>query len=253
MKVSIITATYNSAETLEETIRSLISQSYPDIEYIVVDGGSTDGTLGIINKYENKIAKVISEKDNGMYDALNKGILLSTGEIVGILNSDDLYYDKDVIKTIVQKMEESGAEVCWGDLVYVKRKDTSAIVRLWKSSEYKPGLFQKGWHPPHPAFFVKKAAYDKYGLFNLDFKISADYELMLRFLEKYKSRSCYTPKFLVKMRDGGKTRKSIFNLANILKYKWEDCHAWEVNGLKANPFLVFFLKSLSKIPQLLAR
>lgn len=250
MKVSIITVCYNSAETIEDAIKSVLGQSYLNIEYIVVDGGSTDGTLKILENYKDKIAKIISEKDNGIYDAMNKGVTVATGDIIGILNSDDFYYDNDIIRTIVENMEKNSIDICWGDLVYVKKDDTNKIVRFWKSSEYKSGKFWRGWHPPHPTFFVRREIYQKYGLFRLDLSVYADYELMLRFLEKYKARSFYIPKILVKMREGGasnwKSPKKI--LAGIIaNYK-----AFKINGLRFGLFATS-VKPLIKIIQVLKR
>lgn len=243
--VSIITTVFNGGEFIESAIKSVLGQSYRNIEYIVVDGGSTDGTGEIINEYRSKIAKTVSEKDKGIYDGMNKGIKLATGDIVGILNSDDFYASTGAIESVVRAMGENGVDIVFGDLVYVDPKNTNKIVRIWRSSEYKEGKFQKGWMPPHPAFFVKRKVYDKYGIFNLDFKISADYELMLRFLKKNKVRSYYLPKILVKMRAGGKSNK---NIKNIVKGNIECYRAWAVNGLKANP-LVIFAKPFSKISQ----
>lgn len=245
MKVSIITTVFNNKKTVEDAIKSVLSQSYPNIEYIVIDGGSTDGTVDIINQYKDKIAKFISEKDKGVYDGMNKGIKMADGDIIGILNSDDIYASDKVIEIVVNTMEERNADVCWGDLVYVDAKNTDKIVRYWRSSEYKEGKFKKGWVPPHPSFFVKKWVYEKYGYFNLDFSIAADYEIMLRFLEKYKVQSCYIPQILVKMRIGGKSNQ---NIKNIIKANMECYRAWKVNGLKINP-LKIFLKPLSKISQ----
>ncbi len=244
VKISIITAVFNSRQFIESALKSVLSQTYQNVEYIVIDGGSTDGTLEIINKYRDKIAKFISEPDKGIYDAMNKGIKLATGEIIGFLNSDDFYDDNNAIETVVKEMENKKADVCWGDLVYVDKDDIPKIIRFWKSSEYKKGKFKKGWMPPHPTFFVRKRVYEKYGLFNLDFKIAADYELMLRFLEKYKVSSCYIPKVLVKMRVGGKSNRFI----NIIKANFEAYRAWKINSLKINPFRIL-LKPLSKISQ----
>ncbi len=253
--VSIITTVFNGKETIEDTIKSVLSQSYQNIEYIITDGGSTDGTLELIKKYQNnpptfgkvkcKIAKIVSEKDKGIYDGMNKGIKMDTGDIIGILNSDDIYASEDVIEKVVETMEEKNADACWGDLVYVDKNDLNKIIRYWKSSEYKEGKFQRGWMPSHPSFFVRKWVYEKYGYFNLDFSIAADYEIMLRFLEKYKIKSCYIPEILVKMRIGGKSNKSI---KNIIKANIECYQAWKVNGLKINPLRMFF-KPISKVSQ----
>ena len=249
MKVSIITTVLNNKETIESAIKSVLGQRYLDIEYIVIDGGSIDGTIKIIESYKNKISKFISEPDRGIYDGINKGIKNATGDIIGNLNSDDFYANTNVIETVVKTMKEKNVDVCWGDLVYVNKKNTEKTIRYWKSSEYKEGKFKKGWMPPHPTFFVKKWVYKKYGNFNLDFPIAADYELMLRFLEKHKVKSCYIPQILVKMRIGGKSTKSIKNIikANIDCYK-----SWKINGLKINPIIIF-IKPLSKISQFIKK
>lgn len=245
MKISIITPTFNSERTVEDTIKSVLNQTYPDIEYIIIDGGSTDGTLDIIEKYKDKIAKIISEQDRGIYDAMNKGIKLATGDIVGILNSDDFYASSDIIEMVADEFREKNADCVWGDLDYVDKDDLNRIVRRWQSSPYEEGKFQRGWHPPHPTFFIKKEIYKKYGFFRLDLSISADYELMLRFLEKNKISSSYIPKVFVKMRVGGKSNKNVFN---IIKANLQCLKAFRVNRLKVNPFL-FFIKPMSKIFQ----
>jgi glycosyltransferase len=247
--VSITTPVLNGAKTIESTIKSVSGQNYGNIEYIVVDSGSTDGTLEIVDKYKDKIAKVLSESKRGIYPAMDAGLKSAKGEIIGNLNSDDFYADENVIKTVVETMEKEKADVCWGDLVYVDRVNTNKIIRFWKSTEYKKGKFQKGWMPPHPTFFVRKWVYEKYGYLNLDFSIAADYELMLRFLEKYELRSCYIPKIMIKMRKGGESNKSI---ANIIKANRESYRAWQVNGLKINPLRIL-LKPLSKITQYFKR
>lgn len=152
MKVSIITVVWNNADTIKDAIESVLNQTYKNIEYIIVDGGSTDGTIEIIQSYGNKISKFISEKDEGIYDAMNKGIKLATGDIVGILNSDDFYKSNDVIETVVREFISKDIDCLYGDLEYVDKNDTSKVIRYWKSNPYKEGLFQKGWHPPHPTF-----------------------------------------------------------------------------------------------------
>ena len=156
MKVSILTAAYNSSETLEDCLQSVRNQTYPSIEHIIIDGGSTDGTIGIIKRYEGKIASWVSEPDNGIYDAMNKGLRLASGDIIGILNSDDMYADNSEIETVVRTITENNVDSCYGDLVYVDRNDTEKIARYWKAGEYKKEKFKTGWMPPHPAFFVKK-------------------------------------------------------------------------------------------------
>ena len=245
MKLTIITVCYNSAKTVEDTLKSVVDQSYTDIEYIVIDGGSTDGTLGIINRYAHKIAKVVSEKDNGMYDAMNKGIKLATGDIIGILNSDDFYASNDVIETVVDRFEQSNVECLWGDLSIIDRSDSDKVIRNWKSAPYVAGSFQKGWHPPHTTFFVRKDVYRKHGLFRTDLSTYADYELMLRLLVKNAVTSSYIPKVLTRMRAGGSSSKSLFNWirGNIGSYR-----AFQLNGLKISAFFIF-RKPLGKLGQ----
>ncbi len=245
MKISIITPTFNSEKTVEETIKSILNQTYKDIEYIIVDGKSKDRTLDVVVKYKDRIAKIISEPDKGIYDAMNKGIKLATGEIIGILNSDDLYADEKVLEEVVRNFKEYDFDCVWGDLVYFFN-DPNKIVRYWRSSDYKEGLFQKGWVPPHPTFFVKKEIYDKYGLFRLDFPVAADYELMFRFLEKCKIRGKYIPKVLVKMRTGGNANK----LKNIIKGNFECMRAWKINNIKM-PFYTPLFRLMKRIPQIL--
>jgi len=249
MKISIITVVYNNAATIKDAIESVLNQTYNNIEYIVVDGASTDGTVEIVQSYRNKIDKFISEKDKGLYDAMNKGIGLATGDIVGILNSDDFYKSNDILEIVANEFMSKDIDCLYGDLEYVDANNTEKIVRYWKSKPFEDGLFQKGWHPAHPTFFIKRKYYEKYDVFNLDFKISADYEIMLRFLERYKLKSSYIHKTFVKMRVGGESNRS---LSNILKANLESYKAWKVNGLYINPFM-FLLKPLSKVLQLFRR
>ncbi len=245
MKVSIITIAYNSAETIEDTIRSVVGQDYANIEYIVVDGGSTDSTLDIIKKYEARISQFISEPDRGIYDAMNKGVKMATGELVGILNSDDIYANNQVISDIVKALGERDS--IYADLVYVDRENTEKITRKWISGAYHQGCFLKGWMPPHPTFFLRKSIYDKFGLYNLELKSAADYELMLRMLHKHKISTTYLNKIITKMRVGG---QSNVTLSNRLKANKEDRRAWEINGLKPGVFTLI-RKPLSKIKQFL--
>lgn len=246
MKISIITITYNSSSTLAETINSVINQSYKNIEYIIIDGGSSDNTIPIIKSYENKITTFISEKDNGIYDALNKGILLATGDVIGILHSDDFYTNTNVIQNVVNKLEQTNADALYADLFYVDKNNTSKIHRKWKSGNYSLEKFLYGWMPPHPTFFVKKTIYEKYGSFNLSLNSSADYELMLRFIYKEKIKIAYLPEFIIKMRLGGKSNVSLKN--RIIANK-EDRKAWRINNLKPY-FFTLYIKPIRKIVQL---
>ena len=249
MKVSIVTPTYNSAKTIVDTILSVNKQDYANIEHIIIDGGSKDNTLELIRNTPNRVKKIISEPDKGIYDAMNKGVALATGDIVGILNSDDFYNSNDVIAKVVKTFQEGEYEGVYGDLEYVNARNTNRVVRYWESKAYKEGLFKKGWHPAHPTFFVKKEVYDKYGNFNLKYKIGADYEIMLRFIEKNRIKVAYIPETLVKMRVGGASNQSI---KNIIKANIECYNAWKDNGLSILPF-VFILKPLSKTLQYLRK
>lgn len=244
-KISIITVCYNSAETIEATLKSVVSQEYPHMEYILIDGGSSDNTLKIINSYKEKIAVVVSEKDEGIYFAINKGIALATGEVVGILHADDFYTDSSIISKVMKAFENSGLDTLYGDLQYVDRSQTSKIIRNWKAGSYKPELFLKGWMPPHPAFFVRKKCYTTHGVFNTSLRTSADYELMLRLLYRHQCSTIYLPEVLVKMRVGGQSNQS---LMNRIRANQEDRKAWKLNGLTANA-LTFVRKPLSKLKQ----
>lgn len=244
MKVSIITVSYNAEKTISDTVNSVLTQTYKNVEYIIVDGASKDNTLNILNSFEPGSFQLISESDNGLYDAMNKGVAMATGDIIGILNADDVFADSKVIEEVVNQMETSGADCLYSDLIYVK-EDLKTIVRKWESGEYQKGAFKKGWMPPHPTFYVKKECYEKYGAFNLDFRTSADYELMLRFIHKNEVSVTYLPRTTILMRVGGQSNASI---KNRIKANKEDRAAWKVNGLKPGS-LTFIRKPLSKIKQ----
>lgn len=245
MKISIITTAYNSERTIEDTIKSVLGQSYLSVEYIIVNDGSSDATLDIVNKYQGKIAQVVSGSNTGMYSAMNKGIKLASGDIVGILNSDDFYASSDVLQKVAQVFETEKVDCVWGDLIYFKDQNPSKPWRTWKSSPYQIGAFEKGWHPPHPTFFVRREVYEKYGLFRTDLSTAGDFELMLRFLEKNKISSAYLPEVLVKMRTGGLSNKSIYNRLRAIWYSYK---AFKLNNLKVSP-LFLFRKPLAKLHQ----
>lgn len=247
MKISIITVSLNNGLYIEDCIRSVLNQTYKDIEYIVIDGGSTDGTIDVIRKYEKRISIWVSEPDRGIYDAMNKGIIKSSGDIIGILNSDDMYANVNVIQQIADIFLKTQSDTCYGDLLYVDRCNINKTVRLWKSNNYQKNNFQRGWMPPHPAFFVRRSVYENFGLFNLGFPLAADYELMLRFLYKYGVSTTYIPQCLVNMRTGGSCRPGPLNTFNNMI---ENYRAWRVNNLKPNP-LTFIMKPLLKTSQFL--
>ncbi len=231
MKISIITATFNSGSTVRDTLESVMRQTFGDWELIVKDGGSTDNTLAVCRDIadlaEGRV-RIISSPDRGIYDAMNQGIALSQGDIVGILNSDDFYADENVLKDIVDAFEMSEVDCVYGDLVFVAHDDTSKIIRTWKGSQYTQGCFQQGWHPAHPTFYAKKELFQKFGPFDISFDVSADFELMLRFLEKYSCSSKYINRVFVKMRQGGESTGS---LSKIILGNKNVLRAFKKNGI----------------------
>ena len=243
MKVSLITIAYNSAATIEDTIKSIVAQEYSNIEYIIIDGGSTDNTLSIIEKYKESISTIISEPDKGIYDAMNKGVQNATGDLVGILNSDDIYTDNKVVSNIVEAI--GNKDSIYADLVYVNRDNTDKVTRYWKSGKYRRGIFKKGWMPPHPTFFIKKSCYDQYGIYNLQLKSAADYELMLRMLHKHNISVAYLPEVITKMRVGGQSNITVLNR---FKANTEDRLAWTINNLKPGR-LTLTMKPILKLSQ----
>jgi glycosyltransferase len=244
MKVSIITATYNSASTIRDTLDSVAEQTYSNIEHIIIDGLSKDNTLDIVREYPH-VAKIISESDKGIYDAMNKGIQYCTGDIIAILNSDDFYASNRVVEDALNEMKTFGTDTLYGDLEYVEKNDTTKVIRKWQSNQYKKKNWLNGWMLPHPTFFVRKEVYEKYGVFDLTLKSAADYELMLRFLYRYNVSTTYLSYVLVKMRTGGQSNMSI---ANRYQANLEDRMAWKKNGLKPK-FYTTYWKPIRKVIQ----
>jgi glycosyltransferase involved in cell wall biosynthesis len=244
MKISVITATYNSAATVWDTLTSVSRQDHPDIEHIIVDGRSSDGTLGIVANFPH-VAKIISERDKGIYDAMNKGIGLATGEVIGILNSDDIYIDCSVLSAVAKAFADPAVMTVYADLQYVDADNLDQIKRTWITGPFHRSSFYYGWMPPHPTFFVRKEVYAQTGLFNTDLRSAADYELMLRILLKHGLPAYYIPRVIVKMRAGGVSNAS---LRNRLRANREDRLAWKLNGLKPY-FFTLYLKPLRKITQ----
>ncbi|HTL39263.1 MAG TPA: glycosyltransferase family 2 protein [Methylomirabilota bacterium] len=245
MKVSIIIPVYNRQSIVGEAINSVLSQKHSDIECIVIDGGSKDGTVRVLESFGSKI-KFISEKDRGVFDALNKGIKMASGELIGWLGADDIYANNEVVEKAVETVLAKDVEICWGDLLYVSKDNPDKIIRYWRSSAYKDGDYRKGWQMPHFASFVRKEVFEKYGYFREDLKIAADYELFLRFLEVNKISTFYVPEVFLKMRVGGQSNLSL--KGNLECYK-----AWELNGLKVNPLAIFIPKILIKLAQYLRK
>ncbi|MBD1846004.1 glycosyltransferase [Cyanobacteria bacterium FACHB-63] len=249
MRVSIITVTYNAGATIRDTIESVLAQDYPNVEHIIVDGASSDNTVEIVQSYGDRIAQFISEPDRGMYDGMNKGIKLATGDVVAILNADDFYVDSRVISTIVEQFEQHQVDSVFGDLVYVKHDNPDKIVRYYSSASFHPGKFAYGWMPAHPTFVVKRWAFDRYGYFKTDYKIAADYELLIRFLAIHKLSYHYLPQVLVKMRTGG---ASTANLSSNWILNREIVRGCLENGIQTNMTKVLS-KYFVKVFQLVAR
>jgi len=243
MKVSIITATYNSESTILDTIQSLEGQTYQNIEYIIVDGLSADSTIALIKENCTKVSTFIIEKDKGIYDALNKGLAAATGDIVGFLHSDDLFASSKSVESLVSAFEED-SDAIYADLEYVAKTNINKVVRLWKSGTYKNSYIKKGWMPPHPTFYMKTELYRKYGGFDLNYKISADYDSLLRYLWVNKVQVSYLPEVLIKMRVGGASNR---NLKNIYQKSLEDIKALKSNNVPV--FKALIIKNISKIPQ----
>ncbi len=244
MKISIITATYNSYPNILDTINCIREQEAIEIEFIVVDGGSKDETVQAIRDCKF-VSKFVSEPDKGIYDALNKGVKMATGDVVGFVHSDDLLANSDILKDISECFKNTNVDGVYGDLIYVAQEDTNKIVRLWKSQSFKRKLLHRGWMPAHPTLFLKQEVYKKHGLFDLSFNIAADYDFMLRILKDQELKFEYLPKVVTKMRVGGASNRS---LKNIIQKSKEDYRAIKKNQI-GFPLYVLFVKNISKIPQ----
>ena len=235
--ISIVTVSFNSAQTIQDTFDSIRSQDYESIEYIVVDGKSTDQTVEIIKRNKDIISTWISEKDRGIYDAMNKGINLASGQVIGILNSDDIYEDKKTISAIMNAFNRSPeTEIVYGNLNYVSY-DLKRTIRKWRTTDFKRGSFRRGWHPPHPAFFVRNKTYIKCGLYDTNYKIASDFDFMLRVFEVYQCKSVFINMVITKMRIGGESNKTI---SNILKGNLEISRAFKKYNIQKSPLYYFF-------------
>jgi glycosyltransferase len=257
-KISLITACFNNEKTIAETLKSVTGQTYANIEHIIIDGASTDGTVAIIQSQISNLKspayrtgrqisiQFISEPDKGIYDALNKGINLATGDVIGFLHADDLFFSNQIAALIVDAFEQNNVEAVYGNLQYVSKENTNNVVRNWVSSEFTPAKLKQGWMPAHPTLYLKKEVYSNFGLFNLKYHIAADYDFMLRILSGGVS-TFYIPQYIVKMRVGGKSN-SIKNLMNKMK---EDLNALKKN--KVGGIYSLLLKNVSKLPQFINR
>ena len=250
LKISVVTVCFNSAATISTTLDSLRAQSWRNFEHIVIDGGSTDGTLEILKAAGSDISRLVSEKDKGIYDAMNKGIALATGDVVGFINADDFFPYPHSLALVAAGFESSGADACYGDLCYVREDDISQVARYWRSCDYKPGLFERGWCPPHPTFYVRREVYQRLGGFDLSFRIAADAALMARFLAVEGISSHYIPQVLVHMRLGGTSNRSF---RNIWTQNWEVARAQKKLGLRFSWLRFGLHKLLSRAGQFVLR
>ncbi len=246
MKVSIITSCYNREATIRDAIESVLSQDHPDIEYIVVDGASKDNSLSIINEYKDRIATIISEPDKGMYEGINKGMRAATGDVIGLIHSDDFFYSTDTISKIVKQIKEQKADILYGNGLFVDFTDTSKVVRNWISGEYKKSNMRNGWLPLHPTVYIRKECFDQMGLYNENYKIAADSDFLVRYMYNGDFKVTYYNDYVVRMRMGGLSTDP-----KKMKQKWsEDIRLYKSHGF--NPYWTLMCKIASKIPQFIS-
>lgn len=250
MKLTLITATYNSATSIKNCLDSVASQDYNDLEYLIIDGKSTDDTLNIVKEYQQKYPyiKLISEKDYGIYDALNKGIQFASGDVIGFVHSDDLLANNHILSDLVKQLKTGQLDGVYGDLQYVDKVDLNKVIRLWKSCAFKPSLLKQGWMPAHPTLFLKKEVYEKHGLFDLTYKIAADYDFMLRILKDDSLKFGYLPKVITKMRLGGASNRSLKNIIQKTKEDYRAILSNQVGGIFS-----ILRKNTSKIKQFILK
>lgn len=248
-KLSIVTVVYNGADTIADTIASVAAQAYPELEYLVIDGASNDATLDRVHAAGEIVTRVVSEPDRGLYDAMNKGIALTTGEIVGLINADDVYCP-GVFDRVVAAFADPEVDAVYGDLCYVRQNDLRAVVRYWKSGAFRLGSFSSGWVPPHPTLFLRREVYERCGDFDLSYRIAADTEFLIRLFEVHRIRARHLPEILVRMRLGGTTNRS---LGNIVRQNREILRALDQHRLPASIFRLIGCKLLSRGWQFVAR
>ncbi len=248
MKISIITAVYNRGSTVADALASVSTQTYPAIEHVIIDGGSTDGTLAILQENRSSSTIVISEPDNGIYDALSKGLALATGEVIGLMHSDDTFAGQDVVATIARAFEDPDVEAVYGDLLYVASDNMTKVIRYWKTGHFTPAKLRGGWMPPHPTLYLRRSLLNRLGGYDTKYHIAADYDAILRYFSDPHLKSTYIPEVLVKMRVGGESNKSI---GKILRKSYEDYLALKNNNIGG--FRTLTRKNLSKLPQFITR
>ncbi|ROZ66348.1 glycosyltransferase family 2 protein [Ramlibacter sp. WS9] len=246
LHISVITAVFNRASTLDEALQSVRAQSWRHVEHVVIDGGSTDGSLDILARHKHSIAQMVSEPDNGLYDALNKGISRATGDVVGFMHADDSYATPQALERVAAAFEDPSVGAVYGDLVYVNKDDASRVVRYWRAGAFRRSRLTHGWMPPHPTFYVRREHYERMGGFDTRFRIAADYENMLRILWGGGVHAAYIPEVLVRMRTGGISNRS---LLNIVQKSREDFAALRQNGMGGLQGVL--LKNVTKLPQFL--
>jgi glycosyltransferase involved in cell wall biosynthesis len=249
VKISVVTVCWNSEATIDDTLRSVAEQTHLSVEHIIVDGASTDRTMEIVARYPH-VAKVVSERDRGIYDAMNKGLALASGDVIGTLNADDLYASPDVLATVAEAFKDESLDVTYADLCYVDQSDPRRIVRYWQSSDFAPGFYRRGWCAPHPTFFVRRDAYLRFGDFDLRYRIASDVELTMRFLERYRARYRYLRRVMVRMRTGGTSNKSV---SNVIQQNREIWRAMKIHGLAPSVVGFIFGKLVSRGRQFIAR
>ncbi len=242
--LTVVTAVYNNRIFIADALRSILAQDYPRLEVVVVDGGSTDGTLKVLEGFQGSIANLVSEPDRGVYDALNKGIAKATGDVVSFLHSDDVYDSSSVVSSVMQHFQDPRTDAAYGDLVYVDRADAKRVIRTWRSSPFSRTDLYTGWMPPHPAFFMRRTRYHEWGAFDISFRIAGDYDALLRYLWTHRARCAYVGKTLVRMRMGGISNRSV---SSLIRKSREDARALRKNGLPTFPAIV--LKPLRKMCQ----
>jgi glycosyltransferase len=244
LKISVITAVYNRIATIGDALESVRAQTWQDVQHVVIDGASTDGTLELLQARRDEIAVLVSEPDNGIYDALNKGIARATGDVIGLMHSDDLYADQSVLADVAAALDDPKADAVYGDLEYVAQDDTSRVIRRWRSGAYSPELLHRGWMPPHPTLYLRRQVIERWGAFDASYRIAADYDAVLRYFGRGGIRPAYVPRVLVKMRVGGESNRSVGRMMRKSKEDYTALRRNQIGGL-----VTLARKNFSKLGQ----